>query len=267
MKKHFIFLDYYLETFAKRLSGRNLTNPDKNGEYNVLEKLIKKNKTKIPFVFIDGGANIGDYSRKVDDLCKKHKKKNYIIAVECHSPTIKLLKKNLRNVDYHLINSCLRSSNKKVTFYSDNKNTSSGQNSNFKHFYLNSKKKIQQITLDKLLKNKKIKHVNFLKLDIEGSEYQALLGAKKSLGNGHIDNIQLEYNQTWIKAGATIEKILNLSKKYNYDLFRIKNNSLLSIKKYSCILEDYVFSNLLMVKKNLKLFLSCKRTALPDFCK
>lgn len=116
------------------------------------------------------------------------------------------------------------------------------------------------------MKIKKISYVNFLKLDIEGSEYKALLGAKKSLRNGNIENIQLEYNQTWIKAGATIEKILNLSKKYNYDLFRLKNNSLLRIKKYSYILEDYVFSNLLMVKKNQKLPLPCKRTAIPDFC-
>jgi FkbM family methyltransferase len=268
MHRYLIFFDYYLENFAKRLSGKNITNPINNGEYKILEELIKQSKAKLkkPFVFIDGGANVGDYSKKVDELCKKHKKKNYIISVECHVPTINLLKKNLKNINYQLINKCLGDNNKKVIFYSDNNNLSSGQNSNFKHFYLNSKKKIQQITIDNLLKIKKISYVNFLKLDIEGSEYKALLGAKKSLRNGNIENIQLEYNQTWIKAGATIEKILNLSKKYNYDLFRIKNNSLLHIKKYSYILEDYVFSNLLMVKKNQKLPLPCKRTAIPDFC-
>ena len=145
------------------------------------------------------------------------------------------------------------------------KNYSSGQNSNFRYFYLNSKKKIQKTIIDNSLKIKKISYENFLKLDIEESEHKTLLGAKKPLRNGNIENIQLEYNQTWIKAGATIEKIVNLSKKCNYDLFRIKNNSLLHIKKYSYILDDYVFSNLLMIKKNLKLPLSCKRMAIPDF--
>ena len=77
MHRYFIFFDYYLETFAKRLSGKNITNPINNGEYKILEELIKQSKAKLkkPFVFIDGGANVGDYSKKVDELCKKHKKK------------------------------------------------------------------------------------------------------------------------------------------------------------------------------------------------
>jgi FkbM family methyltransferase len=263
--RYFKFFDYYLKIFAERLSGKSKGNPYHNGEYKVLENVIKRIKFDEPFILIDGGANTGDYSLKANEISKKYNKKSIILAVECHAPTIKLMKENLKNINYQLINRGLGESNKKVIFYSDAKNPTSGQNSNIKHFYLNSKKKIQQITIDKLLKTKKIKHVNFLKLDIEGFEYKALLGAKQSAKNGCIDYIQIEYNQTWIKAGATIEKILLLSKKYNFDLFRIKHKSLLRIEKYSYILEDYVFSNLLMVKKGIKLPLPCKRTAIPDF--
>ena len=90
------------------------------------------------------------------------------------------------------------------------------------------KKKITTNNNRWYINKKKIKHVNFLKLDIEGSEYKALMGAKKSLRNGYIDYIQIEYNQTWIKAQATIEKLLFLSKKYNYCLFRIKNSTLIT---------------------------------------
>ena len=50
------------------------------------------------------------------------------------------MKKNLKNINYQLINKSLGESNKKVIFYSDAKNPTSGQNSNINHFYLNSKK-------------------------------------------------------------------------------------------------------------------------------
>jgi len=206
--RYFKFFDYYLKIFAERLSGKSKGNPYHNGEYKVLENVIKRIKFDEPFILIDGGASKGDYSLKVEEISKKYKKKSLILAVECHAPTIKLMKKNLKNINYQLINKSLGESNKKVIFYSDAKNPTSGQNSNINHCYLNSKKKVQQITIDNLLKTKKIKHVNFLKLDIEGFEYKALLGAKQSLKNGCIDYIQIKYNQTWIKAGATIEKIL-----------------------------------------------------------
>ena len=93
-----------------------------------------------------------------------------------------------------------------------------------------------------------------------------MLGARKSLKNGLIEVIQLEYNQTWIKSGATIEKVLTIANKYNYDLFRINRKYLLEIKKYSYQLEDYVFCNLLMIKKNMKLPLPNKGAVLPHFC-
>ena len=264
MLNYYIYFDYYLEQLGKHLSGKNIANPENNGEYRILENLIKKKSLK-PFIVIDAGANTGDYSKKVFSFCKKYKKNCNLFLIECHTPLLKVIKKNLNNHNYHLINKCLGEKNKKkVFFYSDKKNSLTGQNSAFKHYYLNSKNEVQQITIDNLLKTHKISQVNLLKMDIEGSEYNALLGSKRSLASGKIDYVIMEYNQTWIKAKAKLEDIFNIAKKNNYNLFRVKKNSLLSIKNYSYILDDFSYSHLLMVKKNLELPLVCKRSAIPS---
>ena len=86
----------------------------------------------------------------------------------------------------------------------------------------------------------KISKIDFLKLDIEGAEYNSLMGASKSLKNGIIDYIQLEYNQTWIRGGGTIEKILGLCERYDYNLYRIDSKKLFSIPSYNSILDDFL---------------------------
>lgn len=86
---------------------------------------------------------------------------------------------------------------------------------------------------------------------------------KNSLYKKSIDYILFEYNQTWINNGASIEKIFQLSNKYGYKLFRIKNDKLLSISNYSYLLDDFVYCNMLLVKNDADLPLKCVREALP----
>ncbi len=48
-------------------------------------------------------------------------------------------------------------------------------------------------TLDSYCKNKNITQIDFLKMDIEGNEYKALLGACEMIENGAINSIQIEF--------------------------------------------------------------------------
>ena len=100
-------------------------------------------------------------------------------------------------------------------------------------------------------------------MDIEGFEYNALLGAKSTLSKGIVDYIQLEYNQTWIQGGGSIEKIMQLAESFSYELFRIRKNDLVSITSYNFNLDDFFYCNLLLVKKGCKLPLPSKRKAIP----
>ena len=259
--KYLKFYHYYLEVFAKNISGRGLMNPNNNGEFKLLENLLKQSKNS--FVFVDGGSNIGEHVLKFNSLCKTYNIKNFqIFAIEPFKDTLESLKKNLLNTNYILIDKALGKKEELVKFYYDN-NKNSGQNSLLKHYYLHNSINIKQTTIDNIVEKYSLNKINFLKLDIEGSEYNALLGAKKSLSSGLIDYIQLEYNQTWIKGGGTIEKILNLAEIYSYKLFRLRKNDLLSIPSYNFNLDDFFFCNLLLVKNGCKLPLPCKNQVSP----
>jgi FkbM family methyltransferase len=261
---HFKYFDYYMETFAKRLSGRSHMNPHKNGEYAVLNNLLKKKNKK--FCFFDGGSNIGNHIIYFNKICKEQGITDSLIyAAEPFPESLKSLKLSLylNKINCKIFPFALGSAEKKINFYYLKKNISSGVNSSYPHYYLKNRIKVEQITLDKIILENKIKRIDFLKLDIEGMEYEALLGAKNSLSNNIISYIQLEYNQTWIQGGASIKNILGICEEFNFKLFRINRASLVSIPRYDLNLEDYCYSNLLLVKNGKPLPLPCYKKALP----
>jgi len=264
MIRYFKFFSYYLENYAKKLSGRNLNDSKINGENELLKNIIAKNFDK-EFIFLDGGANIGEHSLLAYNLCKLYNLEKFkIYSIEAFPDTCKILKKNLINTNCNIINYALSETNDFVDFFYDSLTGCLGRNSTTNHYYLDSKIKIKTITLDNLVEDLEIPHVNFLKLDIEGSEYSALLGLKNSLRKGIIDYIQIEYNQTWIKNSVSIEKIFKLCKEFNYDLFRIARNKLLSINNYSYILDDYVLCNLLILRKGCELPMKYGGEVIPN---
>jgi FkbM family methyltransferase len=263
MLRYLKFFDYYLEIFAKSLSGRGLMNPAKNGEYAVLEGIVKNNKDK-GLCFVDGGSNVGEHVKQFDLLCKKYKVvQQSIYAVEPFPSTIEVLKKNLANISFELVERALGKEEATIQFFSEAVDGVSGQNSAIKHYYLSSSIDVTQTTIDSLVGQYNLEKIDFLKLDIEGYEYNALLGANQSMTDGLIDYIQLEYNQTWIEGGGTIQKVLELAQKNAYTLYRIRANDLLSMPKYNFNLDDFFYSNLLLVRDGCALPLPCKRKVIP----
>ena len=262
IKKYIIYFAYYLETFAKRLSGRGKMNPEINGEYNVLKNIIKNSDKEV--CLIDGGANVGKYSEKFLSLCLGNNKKPILYSIEPFPNTMKKLQERIGSRAKNTIQAALGSEPSKVKlYYGDINSPSGGTNSLISHYYLNDHIEVDQKTLDSIVEDNNIKKIDFLKLDIEGAEYNALLGSLKILSNQIVSYIQLEYNQTWIAGGGTIKKVLDLCGKYGYQLFIISKNELISVPSYHFILDDFYFCNLLLVKNGLPLCLPHHRKALP----
>jgi FkbM family methyltransferase len=57
--------------------------------------------------------------------------------------------------------------------------------------------RVQTLTLDRFCKDHAISHVDLLKLDIQGHEHKALMGARQLVAAGHIGTIFIELN--WAK--------------------------------------------------------------------
>lgn len=103
-------------------------------------------------------------------------------------------------------------------------------------------------TIDCICKNKCIERINFLKLDIEGNEYLALLGAYDMIKNGSIDFIQFEFGGCNIDSKTYFRDFWMLLKN-QYKFYEIKQSGLIPVNEYSESMEVFNLTNFLCEKK------------------
>jgi len=102
--------------------------------------------------------------------------------------------------------------------------------------------KVPTITLDSFIEKKKIKKIDILKIDIDGSEMDVIEGLKKSLKNNKIKILLTEINETNKKYNLKEKKVINFLKKYDFKL--VKKNIMLTPSLFSSITSgDYLFIN------------------------
>ena len=121
---------------------------------------------------IDAGANIGLWSMYASQYAKT------IYAIEPSKATQKILKKNLSQPAYKkteilFVPKAITNERGSKTFYTNPSNTTAntliGGNPD-------NSETVECITIADLFKEYKIDHVDFLKLDVEGSEFEILGG-------------------------------------------------------------------------------------------
>ena len=101
---------------------------------------------------------------------------------------------------------------------------------------------VPTITLDSFVKKNKIKSIDLLKVDIEGSEHLMLQGARKTLKKNKIKSILIEIADKKNTYKKKERKVLNLLKKNNFTL--LQKNIYLSPSLFSNHMAgDYQFIN------------------------
>ena len=95
---------------------------------------------------------------------------------------------------------------------------------------------VSTITIDKFLEKNKIKLVDVMKVDIDGSEYEFLQGAKKTIENNKVKVILLEILGNKNNFNDKEKKIANFFKKRKYTLIKKRKFWIVSL-----------FSNLIAV--------------------
>ena len=125
--------------------------------------------------FIDSGAYVGD---TVKDLMSYCSKVNYCISFEPDTKNLKhlsaqlaILNQNYPNTNFFIYPAGVYSSNKILSFSNQGINSSAS-------FIDNSDIKIPVVALDEIVLNS---NPNYIKMDIEGSEKEAILGAQKTI--------------------------------------------------------------------------------------
>jgi len=212
---------------SKNLDSSNLFNRNKP-----LKKLIKKNS-----IIFDVGANVGDTINEFNKLFKP----KIIYGFEPQKICLEKLRKRFKQKNIRIFDFALDFKSGKKVFYEqqygdvysgfykinikskdhiDLKNKR-GKKKNIDSYkkQINKKIIVNSITIDDFVKKNKVKNINLLKLDTQGSEDQILKGARKNLKKIDVILIEIAFWDYYEKKSSfySIEKIINK----DFELFDI----------------------------------------------
>ena len=223
------------------------------------------NNLKKNHCFVDVGSNTGYFSLLASPIVGK---KGKIIAIEPIKKLYQQIKfnkkinffENIKIYNFGCSNKCqkkeiyirddeiARSSLYKnyVSHYSFYKKEFFNKLFNFKKIYIRSEK-IKLLKLDDFIKHK----VDFIKIDIEGHEYQALQGMRKILRK-YMPKLIIETNSFALKKNL-LKKIFNFLSQFNYEIFC--NNNLekkINFNEFNKITKNEII-DIFCVNKNKKI--------------
>jgi FkbM family methyltransferase len=214
-----------------------------NGELTVIRKFAKYD----PSVIFDGGANTGSYSLLLNRYipnCKIYsfepvKATYYKLTAnrngcEMITPVNKGLYKDNCSMEINLFNSDEHSSIFDIQGLEIKPQTS---------------EVIELVRGDDFMKEHNIEAIDFLKLDIEGAEFDALKGFEKSINNGKIKAIQFEYGYINITTKALLIDFYNFFESHDYVLGKIFPKNV-EFRKYDYKYEDFLGPNFIAVRKS-----------------
>ncbi|MDF2448026.1 MAG: hypothetical protein K0R26_530 [Bacteroidota bacterium] len=241
-KLHLLIL--YLQNYG--LSGEC----DSSGEVNALKKAAETLNKKPAVLIFDIGANIGKYATNFTKLLTTK------YTIHCFEPspeTFKILKNNTSH-DPHITAHCLGMGNEEmesILFSNELTNTHSSliqrDMSHWDEAYnLKNTEKVVITTLDNFCRKNDIGFIDFMKIDIEGYEWNFFKGAKTTLENRNIGMIQFELGVGAVDGKYFFKDIYYLLNK-NYRIYRITKNSLYEIVKYKEQYEIFLTTNYLAI--------------------
>ena len=225
------------------------------GVYEALETSIFKKNLKEGDVVIDLGANIGYYTLMAAEIVGD---KGKVYAFEPDPTNFKVLTKNVKSNKYKnvvLINKAVSDTSKKGKLYLSKTNIGS-------HQIYDSKEEratldIELVSLDNYFKDKKI---DFMKMDVEGSEGKVFLGAKDLIQSNKNLKILTEFSPNELKdSGIEPERYLDLLLENGFKLQMVDKgkNEIIDIKTKQDVLDSEA------IKQAGQVNLFCRKVVVP----
>lgn len=211
------------------------------------ENLVIKNLINNGDIVFDIGANVGDWTNQVllshKNIC--------LFSFEPLNFLVESMKKRFKDKNVKIYESAVYSEEKTINFnyYKKWPQSSSIYSQNWLTPWLEEPKKIavKAIYLDKFCADNKISHINFLKIDVEGSELDVLKGTSDLLKKHAIDFIQIAYNRAYFGAQISLRQIYDLLTSFKYSIFKAYTDGLVYIPKWDDFLENHRRSNYIAI--------------------
>jgi FkbM family methyltransferase len=227
----------------KKLSEKKSTGSIQTEEIAIIKKCISKGD-----VVFDIGAHHGEWSEAVSKKCEC-----YIHMFEASPEAFNVLKKkNNNNYTINNLAASDKSGNLAFHVYRDDPRLSSAHRrisvedtllvSGYDTYEVTSTSVDDYWPIGKGM-------INFLKVDVKGSEYEVLRGARKLLRRGAINYIQFEYGGTFANAGTSLKLVYYYLRRFGYHLFEVKGNKFKEIPEFRDGLEHFEYTKFLAVNE------------------
>ena len=215
--------------------------------HNLENKIINILKNKKNIIIFDVGCFKGVFSRKILTLIKSKKFKFYLFDI--NKNVKKYVNDLLIHKDFAFHEVALSKKNGTAIYNYNRFFESSGSSLSplfkndrswvlsrkilLKLFFQKTegyiKYRVKTNTLDYFVKKNKIKLIDVLKVDIDGSELDFLKGAKKTLKKNKVKVVLIEINDKKINFRNKTKKIINFFSEMNYVLIKRHMNHSLGI--------------------------------------
>jgi len=173
---------------------------------------------------IDVGAHIGEYSLLAS---KKLRSNGQVISIEPLKEARKWLNRNLE------LNGCLNTVvlecaignelQKRPLYMNTQGGTFGYLDSEIEGIKLEKTAMVNVTTLDQIISSREIEKVDMLKIDVEGSEYEVLLGCKKSFEENKIKKIICEIHPNFLaEKGLKEQEIHSLLEENGFHITTIE---------------------------------------------
>ena len=214
---------------------------DYSGELYIIKQLKKDLTHSIVF---DIGANVWDWSKFV---LKEYRAIPYkLYMFEPSLGTFKQLKNNIPKSDkYFLFPIGFGDKKETLQIFYDNEAQGSAS------ILMKSGKYSEEIkieTIDNFCQENNIERIDFLKMDVQGYEYNILLGAEEMLKKGKIQFIQFEFDEPNIENRIFLKDFWDLLNK-KYEIYHSLYNGLVKIEAYEFSIENFSCMNYLAILK------------------
>lgn len=110
---------------------------------------------------------------------------------------------------------------------------------------------VSTTTVDDYCIERKIKHVNYLKIDVEGAEFEVIVGADRLLTSHDIDYVEFEYGGTYLDSNTTLEKVYTYLNKKGYRIYEASSGTCSLVSTFLPGCEDYLFSIFIALSPNV----------------
>jgi FkbM family methyltransferase len=217
----FLFLEKFFGFKSEKFFGFKVEGFNYNSIRFLFKEIFYRNEyffkcdSQEPIIF-DCGANIGMATLFFKWLYPK----SIIYSFEPDKRTFKLLQRNIKQnklKDVFLFNLALSNKNRKIGFYSDPKNPGSLVMTAKENQINSIKTMVEAISLSDFFKKKKIKKIDFLKMDIEGSEEEVIEDLANNRQLNYVSKFCIEYHHHLPMMNSSLSYFLKIFEKNNFN--------------------------------------------------